>query len=367
MAEKRRIKVLVVDDSAVVRATMTAVLSASPDIEVIGVAADPFIAADKIRDQLPDVITLDVDMPRMDGITFLQKIMSQHPIPVVVCSALTQEGAQTTMRAFEYGAVEVIAKPQLGTKRFLEESSARIQDAVRAAASARLDLLGHSVRKPAGPKHSADAVIPKRRARVTERASEKVVAVGASTGGTEAIRTLLASMPADGPAILVVQHMPREFTRHFADRLDNICEMQVKEADEGDMVAPGRALIAPGDRHMALRRTGDAYRVELLDGPLVCRHRPSVDVLFRSVAQVAGRNSIGVLLTGMGDDGAAGLLEMREAGARTIAQDEATSVVFGMPAEAIRLSAAESVLGLPLIAEHVLEVWARNPGRTHNS
>jgi len=350
----------VVDDSAVVRATMEAILSSAPDIEVIGVAADPFLAANKIRDRVPDVITLDVDMPRMDGITFLRKIMSQHPIPVVVCSALTQEGAQTTMKAFEYGAVEVIAKPQLGTKQFLEESSARIQDAVRAAASARIELLGRSVRKPVEPKRSADAVIPKRRVQAIECTTDKVVAIGASTGGTEAIRTLLASIPADGPTILIVQHMPREFTRHFAQRLDDVCRIHVKEAEQGDMVLSGRVLIAPGDRHMVLRRNGDRYRVELLDGPLVCRHRPSVDVLFRSVAQCAGQNAVGVLLTGMGDDGASGLLEMREAGARTIAQDEATSVVFGMPAEAIRRSAAESVLGLPKIAEHVLELCTRN-------
>jgi len=358
---KRRIGVLVVDDSAVVRATLEAILASAPDIEVIGVASDPFIAAKKISARVPDVITLDVEMPRMDGITFLRKIMSQHPIPVVICSALTQEGAQATLRAFEYGAVEVIAKPQVGTKEFLEESAATILDVVRAAAAVRVELLGPSVRKPPGPKHSADAVIPKRSARATQRTSDKVVAIGASTGGTEAIRTLLASIPVDGPPVLIVQHMPAEFTRHFAARLDDACPMQVTEAAEGDLVTPGRVLIAPGDRHMTLRRTGDAYRVELLDGPLVCRHRPSVDVLFRSVAQVAARNAVGVLLTGMGDDGAAGLLEMREAGARTVAQDEATSVVFGMPAEAIRLSAAESVLGLPLIAQHVLELCARRP------
>ena len=353
----RRIRVLIVDDSAVVRQTMTALLSAASDIEVIGTAADPFIAATKIREQVPDVITLDVEMPRMDGLTFLEKIMSQHPIPVVVCSALTQEAAETTMRALELGAVEIIAKPQIGTRRFLEESALRIQEAVRAASCARLDLLGRSVRKPVEPKYSADVVMPRHKSKAMVRTTDRVVAIGASTGGTEAIREILESVPLDAPGLVIVQHMPPEFTRQFACRLNELCAIQVSEASDGDTVIGGRALIAPGDRHMVLRRSGARYYVELLDAPPVCRHRPSVDVLFRSVAEYAGRNAIGVLLTGMGDDGANGLLEMREAGARTVAQDEATSVVFGMPAEAIKRGAAEEVLGLPRIANRVMD-WS---------
>jgi two-component system, chemotaxis family, protein-glutamate methylesterase/glutaminase len=350
-----KIGVLIVDDSAIVRATLQHILAAEHDIEVIGVAADPFIAANKIRERTPDVIMLDIEMPRMDGLTFMRKIMTQHPIPIVVCSALTTSGAEATMRAMELGAVEIVAKPQVGTKRFLEESSARITDAVRGASQARLDLLGLSLAKPVEPKRSADAVIP-RRSRTMLRTTDRVIALGASTGGTEAIRVVLSAMPADCPGLVIVQHMPPQFTTNFAARLNQLVTIEVKEAEDGDAVIYGRALIAPGDRHMLLTRSGARYHVQLLDGPLVSRHRPSVDVLFRSVAENAGPNAVGVLMTGMGDDGANGLLEMREAGARTVAQDEASSVVFGMPAVAIARGAAERVWPLSQIAESVVRL-----------
>ena len=362
MTRKRseKIGVLIVDDSAVVRATLQHILAAEHDIEVIGVAADPFIAANKIRERTPDVIMLDIEMPRMDGLTFMRKIMTQHPIPIVVCSALTTAGAEATMRAMELGAVEIVAKPQVGTKRFLEESSARITDAVRGASQARLDLLGLSLGRPVEPKRSADAVIP-RRSKTMLRTTDRVIALGASTGGTEAIRVVLSAMPADCPGLVIVQHMPPQFTTNFAARLNQLVTIEVKEAEDGDAVIYGRALIAPGDRHMALRRSGARYHVQLLDGPLVSRHRPSVDVLFRSVAENAGPNAVGVLMTGMGDDGANGLLEMREAGARTVAQDEASSVVFGMPAVAIARGAAEQVWPLSQIAERVTALAETEP------
>ena len=348
-----KINVLIVDDSAIVRATLTRILEAESDIEVMGVAADPFIAAAKIREQTPDVIMLDIEMPRMDGLTFMRKIMTQHPIPVVVCSALTTEGAQATMRALELGAAEIVAKPQVGTKRFLEESSARIVDAIHAASRARLDLLGMSLRRPVEPKRTADAVIP-RRSRTMLHTTDRVIALGASTGGTEALRVVLAEMPPDCPGLVIVQHMPPEFTTAFARRLNDLSTIEVKEAADGDAVINGRALLAPGDKHMLLRRSGARYHVQLIDGPLVSRHRPSVDVLFRSVAESAGPNAVGALMTGMGDDGASGLLEMREAGARTIAQDEESCVVFGMPAVAISRGAAEEVLPLSRIAERAV-------------
>lgn len=351
------ISVLIVDDSAIVRATLSRILDAEPDITIMGAAADPFLAAAKIRERTPDVIMLDVEMPRMDGLTFMRKIMTQHPIPIVICSALTTDGAEATMRALELGAVEIVAKPQVGTTRFLEESAARITDAVRGAAHARLDLLGMSLRRPVEPKRSADAIIP-RRSRTMLRTTDRLIALGASTGGTEAIRVVLEAMPANCPGLVIVQHMPPEFTRHFAERLNQLATIEVREAADGDAVIDGRALIAPGDRHMLLVRSGARYHVQLVDGPLVSRHRPSVDVLFRSVAEHAGPNAVGVLMTGMGDDGASGLLEMREAGARTVAQDEASSVVFGMPAAAIARGAAEEVLPLPHIAERVVALSA---------
>ncbi len=352
MVQNRKIRVLVVDDSAVVRQAITEILNSDPDIEVIATAADPIIAAQRIEQQIPDVITLDVEMPRMDGITFLQKIMNQHPIPVVICSSLAEENSATTLRALEYGAVDIIPKPRLGTRQFLEESKIRICDAVRAAARARL-------RRPAArlfiePKLTADAMMPKPKNNAMVETTEKVIVVGASTGGTEAIRVFLEKLPPDSPGIVIVQHMPENFTKSFAARLDSLSRVSVKEAADNDTVMTGRALIAPGNYHLLLKRSGARYYVEVKAGPLVSRHRPSVDVLFRSAARYAGPNAVGVILTGMGDDGAKGLLEMKEAGAHTIAQDEATCVVYGMPQEAVKLGAVDKIWPLTAIAEKVL-------------
>lgn len=348
----KKIRVLIVDDSAVVRQTLDEVLTSDREIEVMGVASDPYIAAEKIRREVPDVITLDVEMPRMDGITFLRKIMTQHPIPVVICSSLTDAGSETALKSLEYGAVEIILKPRVGTKRFLEESKVRICDAVKAAAEAKqkLSRLKHSERV-IPPKLSADAILAKasRRSEAMLRTTEKVVVVGASTGGTEALSGFLQAMPLDAPGIVIVQHMPEHFTRAFAARLDGICNISVKEAENNDTVIRGRALIAPGNYHLLLKRSGARYYVEIKDGPLVSRHRPSVDVLFRSAARYAGKNAVGVIMTGMGDDGAKGMLEMKEAGAFTIAQDEESCVVFGMPKKAIELDAVDRVVPLSAI------------------
>ncbi|EMG38826.1 CheY-like receiver domain and a methylesterase domain containing chemotaxis response regulator [Desulfocurvibacter africanus PCS] len=349
-----KIKVLVVDDSALVRQTLSEVLSEDPAIEVIGKAGDPFAAAKIMEEIAPDVITLDVEMPRMDGLTFLRKIMSQHPIPVVICSTLTEHGSETLMRALDYGAVEIIQKPKLGTRQFLEESKIRIRDAVKAAASVKLRKLSRPME--VSPKLSADAVLPGvgLNAPSQLQTTEKIVLVGASTGGTEALRIFLEAMPQDCPAIAIVQHMPEHFTTAFAKRLDTICSINVREAANNDTMLRGQALIAPGNKHMLVKRSGARYYVEVRDGPLVRRHRPSVDVLFRSGARYAGKNAVGVIMTGMGDDGAHGLLEMKQAGAFTVAQDEASSVVFGMPGEAIKLGAAYKVLSLERIAHEVV-------------
>jgi two-component system chemotaxis response regulator CheB len=359
MAQK--IRVLIVDDSAVVRQTLQSILSTDNDIEVMGTASDPFFAAKKIQQEVPDVITLDVEMPRMDGLTFLKKIMSQHPIPVVIISSLTAKGTETALRALEFGAVEVIAKPQMDTKRFIEESKIRLCDAVKAAAIAKIRR--RAIAQPefvVQPKLSADAILPKATPSNSSmlKTTELVVAVGASTGGTEALRSFLEAMPLDSPGIVIVQHMPENFTKSFANRLNELCQITVKEAENGDTIIRGRALIAPGNHHMLLKRSGAKYYVEIKDGPLVNRHRPSVDVLFRSTARYAGGNSIGIIMTGMGDDGARGLLEMKEAGARTIAQDEKSCVVFGMPNEAIKLGAVEKILPLDQIAG-ITQNWSK--------
>jgi two-component system chemotaxis response regulator CheB len=346
-----KIRVLIVDDSAMVRRTLSEILSSDPAIEVIGTASDPFVAADRISEQVPDVITLDIEMPGMDGLTFLQKIMSQHPIPVIICSSLAEEGAQSTLRALEYGAVDIIAKPRLGSQKFLEESSVMLREAVKAAAGAR--LRPYTPRRAIEPKLTADAILARASGAMLET-TEKVVVIGASTGGTEALRSLLEVLPADAPGIVIVQHMPEVFTRAFANRLDTLCRITVKEAESNDTVLRGRALIAPGNHHALLKRSGARYFVEIKDGPLVSRHRPSVDVLFRSAARYAGRNAVAVIMTGMGDDGARGMLEMKEAGAATIAQDEATSVVFGMPNEAIKRGAVDTILPLQAIAGSIL-------------
>ena len=349
----RKIKVLIVDDSAVVRQSLSDILSSDSHIEVIGTASDPFVAAKKISEEVPDVITLDVEMPRMDGITFLQKIMSQHPIPVVICSTLTDKGSATALKALEYGAVEIITKPKLGAKQFFEEARIRICDSVKAAASVNLKKITKSI--DVQPKLTADVIIQKASSKAMVETTEKVVVVGASTGGTEALRIFLESFPIDSPGILIVQHMPENFTTAFAKRLDGSCKISVKEAEDGDSVIRGRALIAPGNKHMILKRSGARYFVEIREGPLVSRHRPSVDVLFRSAARYAGKNTVGVIMTGMGDDGAKGMLEMKEAGAFNIAQDERTCIVFGMPNEAIKLGGVDKVLPLESIALNVLK------------
>lgn len=351
MTKGPTIRVLIVDDSAVVRQTLKEVLSSDPEIEVIATAGDPYVAAERIREEIPDVITLDIEMPRMDGLTFLKKIMSQHPIPVVICSSLAEEGALSTLKALEFGAVEIVTKPRLGTRQYLEESRVVLCQAVKAATGARIRPLGPS--HVIEPKLTADAILPVGTHAMAET-TEKVVVIGASTGGTEALKTLLEALPADTAGIVIVQHMPELFTRAFANRLDGLCNITVKEAETNDTVIRGRALIAPGNHHLLLKRSGARYYVEVKEGPLVCRHRPSVDVLFRSAARYAGQNAVGVILTGMGDDGARGMLEMKQAGAWTIAQDEATCVVFGMPKEAIKLNAVDRILPLHSIAGAIL-------------
>jgi len=359
MLNRNKIKVLIVDDSAIVRSTLTEILSSDPEIEVMDTAQDPFVAAQKMKSGLPDVITLDVEMPKMDGITFLQKIMSQRPIPVVICSSLTGKGSETALRAMEYGAVEIIEKPRIGTKQFLQEAAIMICDKVKAASRAKLSMISPR-RRVVQPKLSADAMLaaPSIASRAMAKTTECIVAVGASTGGTEALRVFLQALPKDAPGIVIVQHMPENFTTAFSARLNSICQVEVKEAADGDSVLRGRALIAPGNHHMLLKRSGAKYYVEIKDGPLVNRHRPSVDILFRSTARYAGANAIGVIMTGMGDDGARGLLEMKQCKAPTIAQDEATSVVFGMPQEAIKLGAADRILPLESIAPAVLRLSA---------
>ncbi|WP_293860323.1 chemotaxis response regulator protein-glutamate methylesterase [uncultured Alsobacter sp.] len=354
MTGKAPIRVLIVDDSAAVRQTLESVLSDAPDIRVMATASDPFVAVKRIQDEMPDVIILDIEMPRMDGLTFLRKIMAQKPIPVIICSTLTEEGSQTLLEALEAGAVDVLPKPRIDTKQFLQESRTRICDAVRAAAVARLRTARPPMRQ-VEKKLTADVMMPAPMAtRAMSQTTEKVICVGASTGGTESLREVLEALPFDSPAIVIVQHMPERFTAAFAKRLDGLCKVDVKEAEDGDAVYPGRVLIAPGNRHTLLTRSGARYHVTVKDGPLVSRHRPSVDVLFRSAAQYAGGNAVGILMTGMGDDGARGLLEMRKAGAYTIAQDEETSVVFGMPKEAIQRGAAMRVLPLHAIAAEIL-------------
>jgi two-component system, chemotaxis family, protein-glutamate methylesterase/glutaminase len=351
---RRVLSVLVVDDSAVVRQAMTAILSQDREM-VVTVAADPYIALDKMGRGRPDVILLDLELPRMDGLTFLRKIMAEDPIPVVVCSGLAARGTEAAIRALEEGAVEVLAKPQLGVRDFLHDSAATLIDTIRGAAEARVRRRAPA--PPASPRHSADIVLPPRAALPSplHPAADLIVAIGASTGGTEALRVLLEGMPEDAPGIVIVQHMPERFTAAFAARLDKSCRIEVKEAEAGDRLLRGRALIAPGNRHVLVRRGGVHYTVELSDGPPVSRHRPSVDVLFRSVAQTAGAQAVGVLLTGMGDDGAAGMLEMKRADAATIAQDERTSVVWGMPREAIVRGAVDEVLPLPSITAAILK------------
>jgi two-component system chemotaxis response regulator CheB len=342
------IKVVLIDDSAVVRQVLQSILEREPDIEVIAVASDPVFALDKMSRDWPDVIVLDVEMPRMDGITFLKKIMAERPTPVVICSSLTEKGAETTMQALAAGAVEIITKPKLGLKNFLQDSSDDLVRAIRAAAQANVKnlLKTAAARIPVAGKHDADVVLPAAGGNAMAKTTEHIVAIGASTGGTQALEAVLTALPRVSPGIVIVQHMPERFTAMFAERLNGLCGIEVREARNNDRVIPGLALIAPGGRHMQLKRSGAYYHVEVTSGPPVNRHCPSVDVLFRSVARFAGKNATGVIMTGMGDDGARGLKEMLDAGADTVAQDEASCAVFGMPREAIRLGAARRILPL---------------------
>ena len=351
----KKINVLIVDDSAVVRQVLTAMLEEDPAIHVMGAAADPIFAMERMRVQWPDVIVLDVEMPRMDGISFLRKIMAERPTPVVICSTLTEAGAETTMQALSAGAVSIVTKPKIGLKRFLEDAASDIVGAVKAAAQANVKRMRVAA-APAlvvQPKLSADAVLSAG-GEALAQTTERIVAIGTSTGGTQALELVLTALPRVCPGIVIVQHMPEKFTAAFAERLNRLCRIEVREAQNNDRVMPGRALIAPGGKHLLLKRSGAQYFVEVMDGPLVNRHRPSVDVLFRSVAKVAGKNAVGIIMTGMGDDGAAGLLEMRNARAHTVAQDEATCVVFGMPKEAIKRGAAEKILPLTAISDVIV-------------
>jgi two-component system chemotaxis response regulator CheB len=349
-----RIKVQLVDDSAVVRQVLSAVLHKDPEIQVIGAASDPIFALAHMQKQWPDVIVLDVEMPRMDGITFLKKIMAEHPTPVVICSTLTEQGTATSMQALEAGAVSIVTKPRIGLKSFLQDASEDLIQAVRAAARANMKCVRVMAPPPVQKKLTADAILAPTSQALAET-TDRIVAIGTSTGGTQALEAVLSALPRVCPGIVIVQHMPEKFTASFAQRLDSLCQIQVKEAASGDRVIPGRALIAPGGKHMLLKRSGAQYHVEVIDGPLVNRHRPSVDVLFRSVAKFAGKNALGVIMTGMGDDGARGLKEMRDAGAATLGQNEASCVVYGMPKEAVKLGAVERSVALTGIAAEILQ------------
>jgi len=344
-------KVLIVDDSAMIRKLIGEIVNAQPDMTCVGAAPDPIVAREMIRNLNPDVLTLDVEMPKMDGLSFLEKLMRLRPMPVVMVSTLTQRGSEMTLRALELGAVDFVAKPKLDIARGLEAYAEEIAGKIRVAARSRPR---RSIPPPeVSPSLKADAVLAQSITRIAS--TEKLIAIGASTGGTEALKEVLSGLPPDSPGVLVAQHMPEGFTRSFAARLDSICRIRVKEAEDGERVLPGHAYIAPGHSHLLLKRSGANYVCELNQGPPVNRHRPSVDVLFRSVANAAGRNAVGAILTGMGKDGAQGLLELRESGAHTIAQDEATCVVFGMPREAIQVGAAHEVLPLGDISRHLLQ------------
>ena len=361
---KRPVRVLIVDDSATARQTLAELLASDPDIEVLGIASDPFVAAARIRDEVPDVITLDVEMPRMDGITFLRKLMAQHPIPVVMCSSLVEAGSETLMQALEAGAVDIILKPKIGVGDHLTEARAHICEVVKGAAQARVGRRrdrGASTALPhdSNRKLTADAMLPPATGGAMARTTETVICIGASTGGTESLREVLEALPSDSPGIVIVQHMPEKFTAAFARRLNSLCEMAVKEAEDGDTVLRGRVLIAPGNLHTMIERSGARYYVSVKDGPLVARHRPSVDVLFRSAARAVGANAVGVIMTGMGDDGARGLAEMKTAGAFTLAQDEATSIVFGMPKEAIARGGVDKIVPLYHLAQEIRRAAVR--------
>ncbi|STQ90967.1 protein-glutamate methylesterase/protein-glutamine glutaminase [Iodobacter fluviatilis] len=382
------IKVMIVDDSAVVRQVMLDTLSKASDIVVIGSAPDPIFAREKMEKDWPDVIVLDIEMPRMDGLTFLKKIMAERPTPVVICSSLTEKGAEITMQALSAGALAIITKPSLGVRDFIQDSSADLIHAIRAASMARLQRLRpaaapqthhsspsapppsrtHSApassasimqERMSSPKLSADAILQAAGSQSTIQTTQKIIAIGTSTGGTQALESILPELPKTSPGIVIVQHMPEKFTATFAARLNSLSQIEVREAKNNDRILPGLALIAPGGKHMLVKRNGTQYHVDVIDGPMVSRHRPSVDVLFRSVANAAGRNATGFILTGMGDDGARGIKELHDTGARTYAQDEASCVVFGMPKEAIKLEACDEVIALERIPDVIAKLSNR--------
>lgn len=358
---RQPIRVLIVDDSASVRQVLSTILDDDPGIEVMGTAADVLAAVRRLQNELPDVMILDIEMPGMDGLTFLRKIMVQRPIPVIICSTLTEAGSQALFDALEAGAVDVLPKPRIDTRNALIETADRLRHAVRAAAQAK--LRPRQARAPVEQKLTADVMMPPPIPGRVRGQTERIVCIGISTGGTETLREVLAVLPPTCPGIAVVQHMPEKFTAAFARRLNGLCTVEVKEAEDGDELRTGRVLIAPGNRHMLLQRSGTQYRVAIKDGPQVSRHRPSVDVLFRSAAQYAGANALGLIMTGMGDDGARGLLEMRKAGACTLAQDEESCVVFGMPKEAIELGAAQRIVRLARVP-HEIMAWLQAAGNS---
>lgn len=354
-------KVLVIDDSALVRQVLTEIINKDPEFEVVGAAQDPLVARDKIKQLHPDVLTLDVEMPRMDGVTFLRNLMRLHPMPVLMVSTLTEQGADITLEALELGAVDFITKPKIDVAQQLNAYAEELLGKLRIVARARVRPLADRTNpRASGPKLSADAVLSKSAGKpMTLRTTDRIIAIGASTGGTEAIREVLLDMPADSPGIVITQHIPPKFSTSFAMRMDSLCAMTVYEAEDGQQIVPGHVYIAPGDRHLLVERSGARYYCRLSDGPPVNRHRPSVDVLFRSVAQQVGPNAFGVILTGMGDDGARGLLEIKQQGAPTVAQDEATSVVWGMPGEAVKHGAVDIQLPLGAIAGKLI-TWSRS-------
>ncbi|MDA8413861.1 MAG: chemotaxis response regulator protein-glutamate methylesterase [Desulfobacteraceae bacterium] len=356
------IKVLVIDDSALIRSLLTEIINKQPDMEVVGTAPDPLVAREKIKALNPDVLTLDVEMPRMDGLAFLEKLMRLRPMPVVMVSSLTEKSSVVTLQALELGAFDFVTKPKVDIQSGLREYAEELTDKIRGAAKARLrqPLPRGAAHVPVQLKNSADVVLAAEHH--TFSTTEKVILLGASTGGTEALKTVLMDMPADCPGILITQHMPEAFTKTFAKRLDSLCRIAVKEAEHGERVLPGHAYLAPGNRHLLLRRSGANYVTELSDGPAVSRHRPSVDVLFRSAANCAGKNAIGIIMTGMGDDGATGMLEMHQAGAHTLAQDEETCVVYGMPKEAIARGAVDEIAALQDISRR-LSAWLSSQGK----
>ena len=353
----QKIKVLCVDDSALIRSLMTEIINSQPDMTVVATAPDPLVARDLIKQHNPDVLTLDVEMPRMDGLDFLEKLMRLRPMPVVMVSSLTERGSEITLRALELGAVDFVTKPKVGIRDGMLDYSEKLADKIRAAARARVRQAApaqHAAAAAGHPGAAAHAASPAPLFNNPLVSTEKLIIVGASTGGTEAIREVLVPLPPDAPAVLIAQHMPPGFTKSFAQRLNGLCRITVKEAEHGERVLPGHAYIAPGHAHLLLARSGANYIAHLSDDPPVNRHRPSVDVLFRSAAQHAGKNAVGVILTGMGRDGAAGLLDMRKAGAYTLAQDEASCIVFGMPREAIAMGAADEIASLSEMSRRVM-------------